>query len=134
MCDISLVTDVLTDRQPFAEEASAVLNLCEQGKVDGYVPAIAAADIYYLIAKSTGSADSARAALSRLLHIVKVCSLTNTDVLAALSLGADDLDTSITAACAQSIGCECIVSRHKNRYEGLGMAVRTPGELLLQIS
>lgn len=134
MCDTSLITDVLTDRQPYAEEASAVLNLCEQGKVNGYIPAVAAADIYYMVAESTRSADSARAALSRLLTIVKVCSLTNDDVLTALGLGSDDLDTSLTAACAQSIGCECIVSRHRNRYEGLGMTVRTPGELLLQLS
>lgn len=134
MCDPELIADVLLDRRPFADDASVVLDLCEQGRIDGYIPAASVPDIYYLVFVHAQDSERANDALTKLLQIVRVCSLTNEDVVAALEMGQDNFDSRLTAACAQSIGCSCIVTRQKTAYQGITMELRTPGEVAAQFA
>lgn len=48
-----------------------------------YLELIAKEDIFYLVRKYTHSADFAYKAVGKLLEIVKVCSVTNNDILIA---------------------------------------------------
>lgn len=134
MCDTNVIIDVLLEREPFVEDSYKVLNLCEEHKLDGFVSASSVTDIYYLVRKYTHSNELAYKAVSKLLEIVKVYSVTNQDVLIALQKKAKDFEDCLVSVCAKSIHCNCIVTRNKKDFERLGMPALTPTEILLQIT
>lgn len=67
------------------------------------------------------------------LEIVKVCSVTNNDILIAFQKKAKDFEDCLVATCARSIHCDPIVTRNKRDFEGFSIPVFTPTEILLQI-
>lgn len=132
MCDTNIIIDVLLEREPFAEDSYSILSLCEEHKIDGYVSASSVTDIYYLVRKYTHSTELAYHAVGKLLEIVKVCGVTNEDVLIAFQKKARDFEDCLVATCAKSIHCNYIVTRNKKDFEEFDIPALTPGELLLQ--
>lgn len=82
--------------------------------------------------ENTHSTDVAYKAVGKLLEIVKVCSVTNNDVLTAFQKKAKDFEDCFVATCAKSIHCDYIVTRNKKDFEGFGIPLLTPEELLQQ--
>ena len=134
MCDTNVIIDVLLEREPFVEESYRILELCEGHKIDGFVSASSVTDIYYLVRKYTHSTDMAYKAVGKLLEIVKVCSVTDNDVLTAFQKKAKDFEDCLVATCAKSIHCDCIATRNKRDFEGFGIQALTPAEILLQMA
>ncbi len=134
MCDTNIILDVLLEREPFVDDSYKVLSLCEKNRIDGFVSASSVTDIYYLVRKYTHSTDLAYKAVGKLLEIVKVCSVTNNDVLTAFQKKAKDFEYCLMATCAKSIRCDCIVTRNKKGFEEFDIPLLTPSELLQQIS
>lgn len=134
MCDTNVILDVLLEREPFVEDSYKVLDLCERHKIDGFVSASSVTDIYYLVRKYTHSSNLAYQAVGKLLEIVKVCSVTNDDVLTAFQKKAKDFEDCLVATCAESIHCDCIATRNKKDFEEFSISARTPAEILLQMS
>ena len=133
MCDTNVIIDVLLEREPFIEDSYKILKLFEERKLDGFVSASSVTDIYYLVRKYTHSTDLAYNAVGKLLEIVKVCSVTNDDILIAFQKKAKDFEDCLVATCAKSIHCDYIATRNKRDFEGFGIPVVTPTEILLQI-
>ena len=134
MCDTNIILDVLLEREPFVEDSYKVLSLCEKHLIDGFVSASSITDIYYLVRKYTHSTKLAYQAIGKLLEIVKVCSVTNNDVLMAFQKGARDFEDCLVATCAKSICCDYIITRNKKDFEEFDLPLLTPTELLRQIS
>ena len=134
MCDTNVILDVLLDREPFVEDSYKILSLCEEHRIDGFVSASSITDIYYLVRKYTHSTELAYKAIGKLLEIVKVCSVTNNDVLVAYQKKAKDFEDCLLATCAKSIRCDFIITRNKKDFEEFGICLLTPSELLQQIS
>lgn len=134
MCDTNVILDVLLDREPFAEDSYKVLDFCEKHRMDGFVSASSVTDIYYLVRKYTHSTELAYKAAGKLLEIVKVCSVTNNDVLMAYQKKAKDFEDCLLATCAKSIGCDFIITRNKKDFEEFDIPLLTPAELLQRLS
>ena len=81
MIDTNIFLDVLLQREPFFESSKAVLKLCEDKKVQGFLSASSATDIFDIVRKCLQSTDLAYKALGSILDIVKVLTVTNDDVL-----------------------------------------------------
>lgn len=133
MCDTNIIIDVLLEREPFVEDSYKVLSLCEEHKIDGFVSASSVTDIYYLVRKYTHSTELAYQAVGKLLEIIKVCSVTNNDVLMAFQKKAQDFEDCLVATCAKSMDCSYIVTRNKKDFEEFDIPALTPAQLLLQI-
>lgn len=134
MCDTNVIIDVLLEREPFAEASCRVLSLCEEHKIEGFVSASSVTDIYYLVRKYTHSTELAYKAVGKLLEIVKVCSVTNNDILTAFQRKARNFENCLVATCAKSIRCNCIVTRNKKDFEEFDIPLLTPEELLQQFT
>ena len=134
MCDTNVIIDVLLEREHFVEDSCKVLSLCEEHRVDGFVSASSVTDIYYLVRKYTHSTELAYKAIGKLLEIVKVCSVTNNDVLSAFQRKARDFEDCLVATCAKSIHCEYIITRNKKDFEEFDIPLLTPAEFLQQFS
>lgn len=134
MCDTNVIIDVLLEREPFVEASYMVLSLCEEHRIEGFVSASSVTDIYYLVRKYTHSAELTYKAVGKLLEIVKVCSVTNNDVLTAFQRKARDFEDCLVATCAKSIRCDYIVTRNKKDFEEFDIPLFTPEELLQQFA
>ena len=133
MCDTNVIIDVLLEREPFAENSCKILSLCEEHRIDGFISASSVTDIYYLVRKHTHSTDLAYKAVGKLLEIVKVCSVTNNDVLTAFQRKARDFGDCLMATCAKSIRCDYIITRNKKDFEEFDIPLLTPTEFLQQL-
>ena len=134
MCDTNIIIDVLLEREPFVEASCHVLSLCEEHKIDGYISASSITDIYYLVRKYTHSTELAYKAIGKVLEIVKICSVTNNDVLTAFQRKAKDFEDCLLVICAMSIHCNYIITRNKKDFEEFDIPLLTPTELLQQLS
>ena len=132
MCDTNIFLDVLLEREPFVDDSSKVLSLCEEHKLDGFVSASCITDIFYLVHKYAHSTDLAYKAIGKVLEIVKVCSVTNNDVLLTFQRKATDFEDCLVATCAKSIHCDYIVTRNKKDSKEFGVPPLEPSELLQQ--
>ena len=130
MIDTNILLDVLLRRDPFFESSKSVLKLCEDGKIQGFLSASSVTDIFYIIRKALQSTELAYSALGSILDIVKVLTVTNEDVINAYTKHAPDFEDCLLATCASSNGCTAIVTRNKKDFDGLGMALLSPEELL----
>lgn len=133
MCDTNIIIDVLLERVPFVEDSYKVLTFCEERKIDGFVSASSITDLYYLVKKYTHSTALAYEAIGKVLEIVKVCSVTNNDVLIAFQKKAKDFEDCLVATCAKSIQCDYIVTRNKKDFEEFDIPALTPSEFLMQL-
>lgn len=133
MCDTNVIIDVLLERQFFVDDSYKVLRLCEEHRIDGFVSTSSVTDIYYLVRKYTHSTELAYKAIGKLLEIVKVCSVTNNDVLTAFQRKAKDFEYCLVATCAKTIRCDYIVTRDKKDFEEFDIPLLSPSELLQKI-
>lgn len=130
MIDTNIFLDVLLQRDPFFESSKAVLKLCEDKKVQGFLSASSVTDIFYIVRKGLQSTDSAYRALGSILDIVKVLTVTNDDVLNAFMQKASNFEDCLLATCARSNKCSVIVTRNKKDFLDFGITLMSPEEIL----
>lgn len=130
MIDTNIFLDVLAEREPFYANSKAVLELCENKKVDGFLPASGVTDIFYLLRRQLHSVDLAYKALGSVLDIAKVLTVTNEDVLNAYIRRASDFEDCLMAICAKANKCDAIVTRNKKDFLTFGITLFSPEELL----
>lgn len=130
MIDTNIIIDLLLEREPFVNDSSKLLSLCEEHKIDGYISASSITDIFYLVRKYTHSTEKAYKAIGKVLEIAKICSVTNNDVLTAYQKKAKDFEDCLVAVCAKSIKCDYIITRNKKDFENFGIPILSPVEIL----
>lgn len=130
MIDTNIFLDVLLQREPFFESSKAVLKLCEDKMVQGFLSASSATDIFDIVRKCLQSTDLAYKALGSILNIVKVLTVTNDNVLNVFMQKATDFEDCLFATCAKSNKCSAIVTRDKKDFLDFGITLMSPEELL----
>jgi predicted nucleic acid-binding protein len=129
LIDLNVILDVLLKRSPHAEASTQVLALAERGQIDARICAASVDTLEYLLTK-TLSRKAARKHLHTLLRILKVISVDQAVIDAALALNWPDLEDAIVYQSARLAGLQGIVSRDGSGFRGGELAVLTPLELL----
>lgn len=130
MIDTNVFLDVLMKREPFYEKSKRVLSLCETGRVQGFLSASSATDIFYLVRKAYQSNELAYKALGSVLDIVSILTVTNLDVLNAFAQKSRDFEDCLLATCAKSNKCDAILTRNKQDFADFGITLLSPEEFL----
>jgi len=130
MIDTNIILDVFLDQEPFSTASKKVLSLCEEKKIQGFISASSATDIFYIVRKRLGSPEKAYEALGHVLNIVKVLTVTNEDVNTAFLKKARDFEDCLLAVCAKSNQCAAIVTRNREDFQAFGIDLFSPEELL----
>jgi predicted nucleic acid-binding protein len=115
LLDLNVILDVILDRAPGAESASAVWAAIETGHGRGMIPAHGVTTIFYVLEKARGAAF-ARDGVERLLGVFGVVAVNGTVLKRALALGWPDFEDAVCAAAAEENGCEAIVTRDPDGY------------------
>lgn len=127
LLDVNVVLDVLLDRRPFSESASAVWSAVEEGRGAGLLSAHALTTIHYLNARAVGSRE-AGLTTDALLSVFDVAPVDRAVLGAALALGWDDFEDAVTAAAAHRARCDALVTRNPRDFKRSPVSVLAPSE------
>ncbi|MEO1447137.1 MAG: PIN domain-containing protein, partial [Cyanobacteria bacterium J06635_11] len=92
--DSDVLLDVLAQRQPFVLSSARALNTVTQPQVQGYVSGHAVTNIFYILRRQVG-AETARELLAKLLQHLRVASVTEDVIKAALRSDIRDFEDAV---------------------------------------
>lgn len=128
MFDTNIILDILLNRQPFCEMSARVIDLSATKVIEGYISASAITDIYYLAYKTIRDKNKVCYLLERLLQIVSVAGVAETEILPALKSGWNDFEDAVQYYTARKIEVSYIVTRNKKDYLSADIVVAEPQE------
>lgn len=130
LIDLNVVLDVLLDRAPHADAASAVWAAVETGRVEGRLAAHSVTTLHYLASRSGGRAFGDRC-VSDVLTVFGVAGVDRAVLQDALALKWPDFEDAVCAAAAHAAGCHAIVTRDPKGFRKAALPVWTPAEALV---
>ena len=129
LLDTNVLLDVVLDRHPWVEDATALLDAIAKGRLVGYVASHTIPTVYYVAAHERDRA-AATTAVTDLLRLLQVVPLDNAAFERALALNLKDFEDAVQAAACLEVGAECLVTRNPRDYRGARVLLRSPGEAL----
>ncbi len=129
LLDLNVILDVILERAPGVEAASALWAAIENGRGRGLIPAHGLTTIFYLLEKARDAAF-ARSAVDRLVSVFGVAPIDQAVVRRALVLGWPDFEDAVCAAAAEAAGCEAIVTRDPDGFPDSPVPVIDPAGAL----
>ena len=128
--DTDVALDHLADRQPFAEYAHRLFALAETRELTVCISSLSFSNLYYILRKLNGHAD-ALALLGKLKLLVRVSTVSESEIQSALSSSFKDFEDAIQHFAAKSEGgISAIVTRNKHDYSASEIPVLSPEEFL----
>ena len=132
LLDTNVLLDVLLDRAPWADAATALWRATDEGRLQGYVVASAMTDIFY-IARRLKDVDTALEAVRLCLAAFDICPV-DADVLErALEMPGQDFEDNVVVACAERWGLEAIITRNAGDFVHSPIPVWSPEEALSRL-
>ena len=132
LLDLNVILDVLLDRRPGADAASALWAAIETGQGRGLVPAHGLTTVFYLLEKARDAAF-ARTGVERLISVFGVAAVDDAVIRRALVVGWPDFEDAVCAAAAEASGCEAIVARDPDGYPDCALPVIDPAAALARL-
>lgn len=129
LVDVNVILDLLLAREPHHSASAACLAAMEEGRVEGWISAHAVTTLYYLCRRELGS-DGARRAVEDLLALCAVAPVDGFVISRALTLELSDFEDAVSAAAAESAGCEAILTRDAAGFAGAPLPALDPAILL----
>lgn len=130
LIDTNIFLDVFLEREGFYEDSKAILKLCEDGSIKGFITASSITDIFYILRKGLHDSEAAYEYLGAVLYIAKVLPVTEDDVITAYSRKAPDFEDCLLSVCAESFGCNMIITRNTKDFSGFNIPAMEPNEFL----
>ena len=130
--DVNVILDVLLDRKPFADSASAAWAAVERGDAEGLLSAHAVTTLHYLNAKAVG-VRMATTTTEALLSVFEVAPIDEAVLQSAVSLKWQDFEDAVTAAGARRAKCDAVVTRNPRDFKGAAVRILTPAEAVAWI-
>lgn len=128
--DSDVVIDFFTDREPFANPASEIFALNEQGAIKLYLSATSINNIYYIVRRFLGHKKTLKI-IEELVEITEIVGTSKKEILKALRNDFKDFEDSIQYSCALTIkGLEAILTRNTKDFSNSEIAVFTPENYL----
>lgn len=129
LLDTDVILDLLLDRPGFADDAAAIWEANDYGRLDAYVSAITPVNVFYIARKIKG-AEKARQAVAELLSAIRVCPMDHAIFQTALSLALADYEDAVQLASAMANQLDVLITRNLEDYKGAAMTVLSPPEFL----
>lgn len=129
LLDLNVILDVILDRPPGADAASALWAAIERGQGHGMIPAHGLTTVFYLLEKARG-ATFARDGVERLIGVFGVAPVNDEVVRRALVFAWPDFEDAVCAAAAEANGCDVIVTRDPDGYRNAPLPVIDPAAAL----
>lgn len=132
LLDINIVLDFLLAREPFADDAEQMIEFSEKKQIQAYITANSVTDLFYIMRKHPDQ-EKCKQAISNLLTIIDIVSITRSDILKSIDLNFKDFEDALQTQCAKKIKAEYIITRNSKDFEDKSVKVITPKDFLNKI-
>lgn len=129
LVDLNVVLDVLLERKPWADAASALWAAAEQRRFAALLPAHGFTTFHYL-ARRERDAAFAKRTLHDLLSVFDVAAIDASVLRRAATLEMADFEDAVCAAAGEAAGCQAIVTRDPKGYGGSPLPTIDPATAL----
>jgi predicted nucleic acid-binding protein len=129
LLDTDILVDVALDREPYAENAAALLDALEHRPGSAFIAWHTVSNFYYLLAPKRGR-SGARAFLVDLSRFVEVARTTTESLRYAAQLKMKDFEDAMQVAAAAACEADVIATRNVRDYARSPIRAATPGALL----
>jgi predicted nucleic acid-binding protein len=127
--DTNVLLDAVLVREPWADDAMAVLEAVEAGRAVGYVAPHGISTFYYFVAKHR----AAPLALDAVREVVELCDtapLGREDLRAAATLGVRDYEDAMHAVAARNVHADYVVTRDLKDFAASPVPAISPADVL----
>ncbi len=126
--DTNIVLDVLMDRMPFSDAAAELFSKVEDGTIIGYLCGTTITTVYYLAAKTIGTAR-AQEEIKKMLSLFEVAPVNRLVLESALAADFNDFEDAVIHEAACHVGAEAIVTRNQKDFKKSQISVYTSEEM-----
>ena len=132
LIDTDVLIDVALDREPFAENAAALLDRLEQDPGKGFVAWHSISNFYYMVAPEHGKTNSRKLVLE-LTAFIEVAPTTTAHVRHAAELPLKDFEDAMQVAAALACDAQMIATRNTKDYRRSPVKAVSPEQALKAI-
>lgn len=126
LIDSDVILDLFFDREPFADHASEVFALCENGEIKGFTTPVIISNVYYLLSK-IAKHEVVIEKLKQLLSIIDVIEINKEVIFEALNSKFKDFEDALQNYAAEnSEHVKIILARNTKDYQKSRLAVFSP--------
>ena len=131
LIDTNVIINFITERSdPFQKTSEQVMNLCSQGRLNGYMAFHSLSIVWYIIRKSFSDAE-ARYWIGIVCKILKVAAATQEQVMEAIAdTDFRDFEDCLQDKCAEYVGAEYLVTCNVRDFRHAKTRAVTPDEML----
>lgn len=125
LIDTDVILDFFFDRQPYAENASKILSLCELKEVKGFVTPVIISNVYYLLRQSAKH-EKVIEKLKLLVSITEILVIDKDIILKALDSEFKDFEDALQNYSAElDKEIDIIITRNIKDYKNSKLAIMT---------
>lgn len=134
LIDSDVILDSFFDRKPFVEYSTAILSMCESGKLKGFLTPLIYSNVYYLL-RQTAKHEKVIEKLRQLLKITDVLQMDRKVVEDALNSRFKDFEDSLQNYSAiNNRNIDLILTRNLKDYKNSELGVFTPETYIKSIN
>ena len=133
LIDTCVYLDLLQKRNPFFDDAHAVLLCAANHTINGFLTAKSLTDLYYLMHRATHDDAETRRILSRLLTVFHLLNTSAIDCQKALLSNVSDFEDAVMVETAKREGMDCIITRNVRDFSNSPVKIFSPGDFLKSI-
>lgn len=123
LVDTNIILDDFLEREPFVEDAAALMEAIESERIVGYVTATTLTNIFYIARRQTRSIELARQAVSETLTLMEVCLVDRAILEAAFASNLRDFEDAVQLACAIASRLDAIITRNPQDFAGATLPI-----------
>jgi predicted nucleic acid-binding protein len=128
--DTDVLLDLIAEREPFAESAAFLFDLCDQGQLLLCTSTLCLNNLHYIIRKKIGE-KGARNAVADLLDMLEVLPVNKNHLTASTTSAFSDFEDAVQHEVAKSDeAIKVIITRNVKHYAKGELAALTPPEFL----
>lgn len=130
LIDTDVILDFFFDREPFSENASKILSLCESKEVIGHITPVIISNVYYLL-RQTAKHEKVIEKLTLLISFTEILVMDKNAIVQALSSDFKDFEDALQNYSAElNKEIDIIITRNVKDYKNSNLAIMTPGSYL----
>lgn len=133
LIDLNVVLDVLLEREPHVDAASALWAAIESQRAEGLLASHAVTTLFYLVQKAK-TRQAARHMVERILTVFGVAPVDQAVLRQAIALACPDFEDAVCAAAAHAAECDAVVTRDVKGFRGAPIRVLDPKTALAALA
>lgn len=127
--DTNVVLDVLLRREPFTQDAAAVMSIVESTLHTGLLCATTLTNLHYLTRRPLGE-TGARQAIANCLQLMELAHVSRPVLDAAIQAPMPDFEDAVLAYAAHHAGAHAIITRNLHDFAHSPVRAYTPHQFL----